>query len=275
MGGSLEDLRSRRTYVAVLAELLATFFLVLVACGSCAAWFKGGVAQPPTTVQISLCFGFSIATLVWCVAHVSGGHLNPAVTLGFMVTRKISIVRGLFYMVAQVLGAIAGAGILDILTPDSVLSNLGTSGPAAGYSAGKTFGVELLITFVLVFTVFSACDGQRSDRGGSIPLTIGLSIAMCHLWAVPYTGSGMNPARVFGPALISGNWKHHWAYWVGPLIGGALAALIYDFLFAVNATPAKLRGFFGRDYDDADYGKNGKTARGEMDDATAELKARA
>lgn len=271
MGTSLEDLKSRRTYVAMAAELLATFFLVLIACGSCATWPHTGA---PTVVQISLCFGFSIATLVWCVCHVSGGHLNPAVTIGFLITRKISLVRSIFYIVAQLLGAIAGAGILKLVTPDGVLNNLGTSSPGADMSSGKTFGVELLITFVLVFTVFAACDNRRNDLGGSIPLTVGLAIAMCHLFAVPYTGAGMNPARVFGPALIAGEWKHHWAYWIGPIVGGIMAAIIYDHVFAVNATPSKSRGFIKRNYDDNRYDRQGERAV-DTDGATAELREKA
>jgi aquaporin-4 len=120
--------------------------------------------------------------------------------------------------------------------------------------------VELLITFVLVWTVFATCDGQRTDLAGSGPLAIGLSIAMCHLWAVPYTGSGMNPARVFGAAAAGSDLKAHvhWVYWVGPLIGGALAALLYDFVFAVNSTGEKVRGYFTGGYDDSHYDKNGR-----------------
>lgn len=262
---SLQDLRSKSLWTAVAAEALATCLLVIVACGSC----KDG-----DTVQISLAFGFSIATLVWATCRVSGGHLNPAVTAGFLMTRKISIVRAIFYWVAQIGGALVGAGILRAVTPEGLLENLGTSSPS-GVNVGQTFGIELIITFVLVFTVFSCCDDRRTDLGGSIPLTIGLAIAMCHLWAVPMTGAGMNPARVFGPAVVSGSWTHHWAYWIGPLAGGVLAAWMYDFIFAVNATLDKIRGFFARDYDDSHFGPSGKIHRGDPDESAAELKTAA
>lgn len=259
---SLQDLRSKSLWVAVAAEVLATAMLVIAGCGSC----KHG-----DFVQISLAFGFSIATLVWAVGRVSGGHLNPAVTLGFLITRKISVVRAIFYWVAQIAGALAGAGILLGVTPDGQLANLGTSTPS-GTTEGQTFGVELIITFVLVFAVLSCCDDRRTDLGGSIPLTVGLAIAMCHLWAVPYTGAGMNPARVFGPAVVSGTWDQHWCYWVGPIVGSIIAAVLYDFVFAVNASPAKLRGFFSKDYDDSQYGPDGQIQKAGEPDESTELK---
>lgn len=244
---SIQDIKTRKFFTALVAEFLGVMFLVIVACGSC---YSGNA------VQISLCFAFAIATLVWSTAHVSGGHLNPAVTFGFLITRRITILRSLFYMVAQSGGAIVGAAILKTLAPNP--GSLCTSAPSTGVTNGMTFGIELLITFVLVWTVFATVDGQRKDLSGSGPLAIGLSIGMCHLWAAPVTGAGMNPARVFGPALVSGNWTAHWAYWIGPLIGGALAGIIYDFVFAVNATPAKLRGYFSGGYNNDNYDRLGE-----------------
>lgn len=169
---SLDELKTKKLWLALLAEFLGVMFLVICACGACIG--------SSDIVQISLGFAFSIATLVWATAHVSGGHLNPGVTVGFLVARRITLARGLLYVAAQVAGALVGAGVLKVSVKDA--GNLCTSTSELG--AGKVFGIELLITFVLVWTVFATVDGQRTDLSGSGPLAIGLAIGMCHLWAV-------------------------------------------------------------------------------------------
>ncbi|XP_013391176.1 aquaporin-5 [Lingula anatina] len=250
MATSAEDIRSPGLYRALLAEMLGVLFLVLVACGACT-----NVKAQQNLITISVCFGLSVATLVWCIANVSGGHINPAVTIGFLVTRKISIVRALFYFVSQLVGGIAGAAILMGLTPTEYRASLGTTQLTQGVSVGQGFGIEFMATFVLVFTVFATCDSNRNDLSGSGPLAIGLSVAMCHLWAVPYTGAGMNTARSFGPAVIFGGpaWDNHWVYWVGQLLGGVVAALLYDLLFAVNSSVDKLKSCgTSRHYNESD-----------------------
>ncbi|ELU08026.1 hypothetical protein CAPTEDRAFT_167790, partial [Capitella teleta] len=250
------ELKALRFYVACLGEVLGTFFLVLVGCGSC--------SPPGDVVRISLTFTLAIATIVWNVGRVSGGHLNPAVTIGFLVARRITVGRAFFYVLAQVVGAILGAVTLKGLVAnkegwEKFRESLGTSTRADGVTEVEVFGVELLITFVLVWTVFATVDSKRSDTQGSKPLAIGLAIGMCHLWAVPFTGAGMNPARVVGPAIVSSSYDAHWAYWAGPIVGGILAALIYEFIFAVNATSSKLRGWATTfTYDEEEYDNNGK-----------------
>lgn len=290
---SVQDIKTRKFWVAVLAELIGTLFLVLVACGSCANFHlipadesKQASTDSKQTidkcnagtdiVQIALAFGLSVATIVWILARVSGGHINPAVTFGFLVTRKISILRGIFYIIAQVLGALAGAAILRLLSPAGANDALGSTRPDKMVTVTQTLFIEMLITFVLVWTVFATCDSQRKDLSGSGPLAIGLSIAMCHLWAIPYTGSGMNPARVFGSLMVAGtsDVRIDWAYWVGPLIGGALAALFYDFVMAVNATGSKMAGFTKRNYDDADFDSQGRVENNHGADDGLPLKGR-
>ena len=176
------EFKNKKFFASLCAEFLGTMFLVIMACGSALAPAKICGAPGGSTVQIALGFGFSVATMVWATAHVSGGHINPAVSFGFLVTRKLSIIKFLLYVVMQCLGAIVGAALLKgLITKEGTI---GTSQLGPNVDAGQGFGIELLITFVLVFTVFSCVDNGRSDIGGSVPLTIGISIAMCHLWAV-------------------------------------------------------------------------------------------
>ena len=176
------EFKNKKFFASLFAEFLGTMFLVIMACGSALAPAKICNESGGSTVQIALGFGFSVATMVWVTAHVSGGHINPAVSFGFLVTRKLSIIKFLLYVVMQCLGAIIGAALLKGLIKNE--GTIGTSQLGPNVDAGQGFGIELLITFVLVFTVFSCVDSGRSDIGGSVPLTIGMSIAMCHLWAV-------------------------------------------------------------------------------------------
>ncbi|KAK6184619.1 hypothetical protein SNE40_007056 [Patella caerulea] len=178
---SLDDIQSMRFWKAVIAEFLGTLLLVLVACGSCIELIDG---VKSSIVQIALCFGLSVATIVWNIAHISGGHINPAVTAGMFAARKISLARTVFYILFQLVGAIVGAGILLGLTPDGYHGALGMTTVSPKIDVGKAVGVEFMITFILVFTVFASCDGKRKDIKGSVPLAIGLSVTMCHLFAV-------------------------------------------------------------------------------------------
>lgn len=246
---SIDDLRALRFWKAVAAEFVGTLLLVLIGCGSVVRWDTDG-----KVVQIALSFGLSVGTLVWCLSHVSGGHINPAVTFAFFVTRHISLARALCYFVAQIIGAIVGAGILKGLTPANRRGELGATIPHDDVDGGKAFGVEFFITFVLVLTVFATVDKKRKDLNGSSPLTIGLSVTMCHLFAVQYTGSSMNTARSFGPAVVMGIWKSHWVYWIGPILGGVTAGVIYENTFAVNASLVKARAFLlASEYDCESY----------------------
>ena len=138
---------------------------------------------------------------------------------------QIGVLKGLLYVVAQCLGAIVGAGILAILIPGEAGTNSLTN-----VSAGQGFGIEFIITMVLVLVVFAAAADENNSGSvkGSAPLAIGLSITTCHLFAIPLTGSSMNPARTLGPSVVFNSWANHWVYWVGPILGGITAALIYQ-----------------------------------------------
>nr|3IYZ_A Chain A, Aquaporin-4 [Rattus norvegicus] len=216
---------------AVTAEFLAMLIFVLLSVGSTINWGGSENPLPVDMVLISLCFGLSIATMVQCFGHISGGHINPAVTVAMVCTRKISIAKSVFYITAQCLGAIIGAGILYLVTPPSVVGGLGVTTVHGNLTAGHGLLVELIITFQLVFTIFASCDDKRTDVTGSVALAIGFSVAIGHLFAINYTGASMNPARSFGPAVIMGNWENHWIYWVGPIIGAVLAGALYEYVF--------------------------------------------
>ncbi|XP_054451998.1 aquaporin-4-like [Anoplopoma fimbria] len=229
---AFKDIWTQAFWRCIGAEFLAMLLFVMLSLGSTINW---GAAEedprPADLVLISLCFGLTTATMVQCFGHISGAHINPAVTAAMVMTRKLSLAKGIFYLLAQCVGAIVGAGILYGITPASVRGGMGVTTINSSISVGKALVVESFITFQLVFTVFATCDHNRNDLKGSSALAIGLSVCVGHLFAIPYTGASMNPARTFGPAMITWCWESHWVYWLGPTLGGTLAAALYHYLF--------------------------------------------
>ncbi|XP_062979273.1 aquaporin-1 [Elgaria multicarinata webbii] len=221
---------------AVVAEFFAMILFIFISIGS-ALGFKFSVPLNSTVepgqdnVKVSLAFGLAIATMAQSVGHISGAHLNPAVTLGLLLSCQISILRAIMYIVAQCLGAVVATAILLGVT-SSRSTTLGLNELADGINPGQGLGIEIIATLQLVLCVLATTDRRRNDVSGSGPLAIGLSVALGHLLAIDYTGCGINPARSFGSALIYNNFTNHWIFWVGPIIGGAAAALIYDFILA-------------------------------------------
>ncbi|XP_078392629.1 aquaporin-1-like [Cetorhinus maximus] len=226
----IREAQRKSFWRALLAEFLGMTIFVFLSIGSATSWTPGGF--PADVVQIALTFGLAIATLAQSIGHVSGAHLNPAVTLGLLAGCQVSLLRALGYIVSQMLGAVAASAILLGLTPKSRNGTLGVNALGDGVTPVQGLGVEIIITFQLVLCVFATTDKRRTDLSGSGPLAIGLSVAIGHLMAIGFTGCGMNPARSFGPAVITGDFKDHWLYWVGPMIGGVAAALFYDYLLA-------------------------------------------
>jgi MIP family channel proteins len=209
------------------AEFIGTFALIFIGAGAIHLTAFPDAGQ--TLLGIALAHGLTIAVMVSATGHISGGHLNPAVTFGAMVTQRIKPVLGMMYILAQLAGAVVGAWTLTQMFDPAVSEkvHLGTPEPGCcGFTANATFALESILTFFLVFVVFGTGMDSRGPKIGG--LAIGFTVTLDILLGGPLTGAAMNPARAFGPALVGGYWTAHWAYWAGPMLGGALAALVYD-----------------------------------------------
>jgi aquaporin Z len=208
-----------------VAEFVGTFALIFIGMGSIA------FIQSNLLVGVALAHGLTIAVMASAVGHISGGHFNPAVTLGFLVTGRIDPALAAFYWAAQLAGAILGALALRALFPGEL--NLDAGVPVVNPAINDLQGVaiEALLTFFLVWVIFATA----ADPGGAFTtiagLAIGLTITIDVLAAGPLTGAAMNPARALGPELVFNVWDDFWVYLVGPPLGAVVAALAYDWLY--------------------------------------------
>jgi len=238
----LQEVKEQRMplFKALVAEFLGLVLLVFFGCGSAVAAARGlhdksAPLDSAFITHVSLAFGLTIASTAQAVGHISGGHINPAVTLGIMVAGKMSLIRGFLYMVAQFLGGIVGAAFLKAAVPDNVYlwpeNHLGANGLAPGVEAYQGMIVEAMVTFILVLVVYGCCDSKRDDVKGSIPLAIGLTVGLSHLLSIGFTGAGLNPARTLGPAILTGKFDNIWVYFVGPFLGACIAGILYTVLF--------------------------------------------
>ncbi|XP_073519760.1 lens fiber major intrinsic protein isoform X2 [Phyllobates terribilis] len=301
-----EKLRQHRFWRSVLAEFLGTFMLLTVVLGSSCLGIGTSQSMAPPIAA-----GLSVVSLVQSFGEISGAQLNPAITSALVFARKLDILHGLAFAVAQCLGGICVSAIFYLSLPASIYNQLVTRVSSEG-NAGQALGMEIISTFQLAFTIFAVDDRRRRDinepgslaigfsltagglaaghfsggsmnparslgpallsgiwehhwlhpgvslgqattveifltlqfvlcifatyderrngRLGSVSLAIGFSLTLGHLFGLYYTGAGMNPARSFAPAVLTRNFTNHWVYWVGPIIGGALGGLVYDFI---------------------------------------------
>ncbi|XP_018306763.1 aquaporin AQPAn.G isoform X1 [Mycetomoellerius zeteki] len=227
----LEEVTKLDFLVMLFAEILGTFLLVLLGCASCISWST----SLPTVLHIAFTFGLAVTSLVQVLGPISGCHINPAVSVGLLISGNCSFLKTICYTVCQCCGAIAGSIVLKLLLPKAQVSHgLGATALHPEVTDAQGVAVEIIITFLLVLVVHAVTDPKRTDVKGWAPLAIGLAIAVAHMAAVPITGSSMNPARSLGPAVVDDKYKDLWIYWVGPLIGGAVAGGVYRMGLRVN-----------------------------------------
>jgi aquaporin TIP len=215
-----------------LAEMIGTFGLIFFGAG---AILQQQATQSVGTTGIAVAHGLAILIGVYAFGHISGAHFNPAISFGMWITRRIGFGKMILYWAAQVLGASLAAWILSIIYQGGPLDvHLGTPAidPTIGSKTG--FAIEGILTFFLVTSVFGTAVDPRAPTGFA-GLAIGLTITACVLMGGALTGAAMNPARAFGPALVSHYWQDQWVYWAGPLVGGGAAAIIYDRFFLARA----------------------------------------
>jgi aquaporin Z len=219
------------------AEMIGTFWLVFGGCGSAvlAAAFPGlGIGF----VGVALAFGLTVLTMAYAIGHISGCHLNPAVTVGLVVGKRFPISELPAYVAAQVAGAIAGAGILLVIASGKAGFDLAGGFASNGYGAHSPgeyslvacLVAEVVLTFMFLMIILGSTD-RRAPQGFA-PIAIGLGLTLIHLIGIPVTNTSVNPARSTGPALFVGGWavEQLWLFWLAPIVGAALAGLVYPMI---------------------------------------------
>jgi aquaporin Z len=232
------------------AELFGTFWLVLGGCGSAvisASFPQVGIGL----LGVSFAFGLTVVTMAYAVGHISGGHFNPAVTVGLFTARRIPLSDLLPYVIGQLVGGVAAAGTLLLVAQGKPGYSVAVNGLAAngygehspgGYSLAAGFIVEVLLTFFFLFIILGATDG-RAVRGLA-PLAIGLALTLIHLISIPVTNTSVNPARSTGPAIFVGGaaLTQLWLFWVAPIIGAVVAGVVYPAIVGPFQESAELPG---------------------------------
>ena len=213
------------------AEGLAAFTLVFAGCGAIVADARYGGTLG--TVGVALVFGLVIMVMVYAIGHLSGAHINPAVTIAFTLTRHFPAPEALVYIGSQVVGAVLAAVLLLAVWP-SQPAHLGVTTPSVG--AGSAFVYELVLTALLMFVIMAVATDTRAVGAGAA-IAIGGVIGLDALFGGPVTGASMNPARSFGPALVSGEWRDFWVYVAGPIAGAATGGFSYQLVRGHASAP--------------------------------------
>lgn len=224
-----------------VAEFIGTFSLVLFGCGS--AVIAGNAAVGPAGIGllgISVAFGFAVVAMAYAIGGISGCHINPAVTIGVLTAGKMEAKEAISYIIAQILGAISGAGVLYLIAsgkPGFVMPEWGLGangwgeGYLGGYSTTSAFLIETVMTFLFVFVILGTTS--KFGNGAMAGLAIGVTLMLIHLVAIPVTGTSVNPARSIGPAIFSGGKAiaQLWLFIMAPVLGAVLGAFVWKFVF--------------------------------------------
>jgi len=229
----------------LVAEAIGTFWIVFAGCGS--ALLAGGVPQLGIGVfGIAFAFGLSVVTMVYAVGHISGGHLNPAVSIGLMLSKRFPAHEVPGYIAAQVIGAILGAGVLYLIAsgragfvPGGFASNGYGEHSPGGYSLLAGFCAEVVFTGLFMFIILGVTDSRAPQ--GFAPLTIGLAVALINWAGIPVTNLSINPARSAGTAVFADAWalQQLWLFWVAPILGAAIAGVVYPVLAGAPPSPKR------------------------------------
>lgn len=255
----IREFRTWSFYRAIITEFVSSMVLLyitmLVIIGNEQQIQMGGPCAGVGTLGVAWAFGGVIFALVYCTAGVSGGHVNPAVTLGCFMTRMITLPRAVGYMIAQCLGAICGAGLAKGWQRTYYEDHGGgTNFVHHGYTKGSALGAEIVGTFVLLFVVLCASDPKRKAKDTHVPvlapLPIGFAVLVIHLATIPITNTSINPARSLAPAILYNSryvWNDQWIFWVGPFLGAAIAATLQNYVLSESHPFMRLEERIARD----------------------------
>ncbi|XP_025829896.1 aquaporin AQPAe.a isoform X2 [Agrilus planipennis] len=223
--------------VLCASEFLGTAILVYVGCMGCVTF-----GNAPNHLAVSICFGCGVMLAIQCVAHISGAHINPVVTIASAILGNLPLIEVPVYFVGQFIGAIAGFGALKATTPSEFIKVFinntepvpGICSPVVSPNVSSFHGFlsEFFATLILILLCCSVWDPRNSTKHDSVPIKFGLAIVALALSAGPYSGAHLNPARSLAPALWNGDWKDHWVYWLGPTLAAIFGAATYRFFFS-------------------------------------------
>lgn len=209
-----------------IAEAIGTFALIFIGVGSVAAKYYPDANYG--VYGIATAHALVLAVMITATMAISGGHINPAVTVGLLVARRVTSQTAVAYIIAQLIGAVVGALAIKAIFPLGVTRPiaLGTPAIASNIQLSQAIALEAILTFFLVSAVFGTCVNPEAPKVGGF--AVGLVLWACIIVGGPLTGAALNPARAFGPALVAGQWVAHAVYWVGPLLGGIVAGLVWE-----------------------------------------------
>lgn len=223
--------------VLCFAEFVGTAILVFLGCAGCVR--HGAALTEAPLLQIALTFGFAVVVALQCIGHISGGHINPAVTVAAAILGHIPLLHIPLYFIGQMLGGIAGYGLLSAVTPSVNLrkgdvDSMGVCSPGISeINAVEACAVEFILTFILIIACAAVWDCRNSNKHDSVGLRLGFTIAVLAMVGAPYSGANLNPARTFGPVLLAGDFDdNHWVYWLGPMAAGVAGGYFYRYIFS-------------------------------------------